>query len=83
MLKKILFRSVMIMMVISLAGGMGACKSKKKLAKITPLKEIAIKYLGLATGKAQITDTVAEAVAVEKAVEETAEEMLQEASQEA
>ena len=33
MWKKILFRSVIMMMVISLAGGMGACKSKKKLAK--------------------------------------------------
>jgi hypothetical protein len=33
MWKKILFRSVIMMMVISLAGGMSSCKSKKKLAK--------------------------------------------------
>jgi hypothetical protein len=43
MLKKILFRSVMIMMVISLAGGMGACKSKKKLAKEKEAAEYAAK----------------------------------------
>lgn len=43
MLKKILFRTVMIMMVISLAGGMGACKSKKKLAKEKEAAEYAAK----------------------------------------
>jgi hypothetical protein len=43
MWKKILFRSVMIMMVISLAGGMGACKSKKKLAKEKEAAEYAAK----------------------------------------
>jgi len=43
MLKKILFRSVIMMMVISLAGGMGACKSKKKLAKQKDAAEYAAK----------------------------------------
>ena len=43
MLKKILFRSFMIMIVISLAGGMGACKSKKKLAKEKEAAEYAAK----------------------------------------
>ncbi len=43
MLKKILFRSVMILVVISLAGGMGACKSKKKLAKEKEAAEYAAK----------------------------------------
>ncbi len=43
MFKKILFRSVIIMMVISLAGGMGACKSKKKLAKEKEAAEYAAK----------------------------------------
>jgi hypothetical protein len=43
MLKKILFRSFMIMMVISLASGMGACKSKKKLAKEKEAAEYAAK----------------------------------------
>lgn len=43
MLKKILFRSVILMMVISLAGGMGACKSKKKLAKEKEAAEYAAK----------------------------------------
>ena len=43
MLKKILFRSVMIMMVISLAGGMSSCKSKKKLAKEKEAAEYAAK----------------------------------------
>jgi len=43
MLKKILFRSVIMMMVISLAGGMGACKSKKKLAKEKEAAEYAAK----------------------------------------
>jgi hypothetical protein len=43
MWKKILFKSVIMMMVISLAGGMGACKSKKKLAKEKEAKEYAAK----------------------------------------
>ena len=43
MLKKILFKSVILMMVISLAGGMGACKSKKKLAKEKEAAEYAAK----------------------------------------
>jgi hypothetical protein len=43
MLKKILFRSVILMMVVSLAGGMGACKSKKKLAKEKEAAEYAAK----------------------------------------
>jgi hypothetical protein len=43
MWKKILFRSVIMMMVISLAGGMGACKSKKKLAKEKEAAEYAAK----------------------------------------
>jgi hypothetical protein len=43
MLKKILFRSVIMLMVISLAGGMGACKSKKKLAKEKEAAEYAAK----------------------------------------
>jgi hypothetical protein len=43
MLKKILFRSVIIMMVLSLAGGMSACKSKKKLAKEKEAAEYAAK----------------------------------------
>lgn len=41
MWKKILFRSVIMMMIISLAGGMGACKSKKKLTK----KKAAAEYV--------------------------------------
>jgi hypothetical protein len=43
MWKKILFKSVIMMMVISLAGGMGACKSKKKLAKEKEAAEYAAK----------------------------------------
>jgi hypothetical protein len=43
MWKKILFRSVIIMMIISLAGGMGSCKSKKKLAKEKEAAEYAAK----------------------------------------
>lgn len=43
MWKKILFRSVIMMMVISLAGGMGSCKSKKKLAKEKEAAEYAAK----------------------------------------
>jgi len=43
MWKKILFRSVILMMIISLAGGMGACKSKKKLAKEKEAAEYAAK----------------------------------------
>ena len=43
MFKKILFRSVIIMMVISLAGGMSSCKSKKKLAKEKEAAEYAAK----------------------------------------
>lgn len=43
MLKKILYRSIILMMVISLAGGMGACKSKKKLAKEKEAAEYAAK----------------------------------------
>jgi hypothetical protein len=43
MLKRILYRSVILMMVISLAGGMGACKSKKKLAKEKEAAEYAAK----------------------------------------
>jgi hypothetical protein len=43
MIKKILFRSVIIMMVLSLAGGMSACKSKKKLAKEKEAAEYAAK----------------------------------------
>jgi hypothetical protein len=43
MWKKILFRSVIMMMVISLAGGMSSCKSKKKLAKEKEAAEYAAK----------------------------------------
>jgi hypothetical protein len=43
MWKKIIFKSVIMMMVISLAGGMGACKSKKKLAKEKEAAEYAAK----------------------------------------
>jgi len=43
MWKKILFRSFILMMVISLAGGMGSCKSKKKLAKEKEAAEYAAK----------------------------------------
>jgi len=43
MWKKILFRSVIMMVVISLAGGMGSCKSKKKLAKEKEAAEYAAK----------------------------------------
>jgi hypothetical protein len=43
MWKKVLFRSVIMMMVILLAGGMGACKSKKKLAKEKEAAEYAAK----------------------------------------
>ena len=43
MWKKILFRSVIMMMVISIAGGMGSCKSKKKLAKEKEAAEYAAK----------------------------------------
>jgi hypothetical protein len=53
MWKKILFRSVIMMMVISLAGGMGACKSKKKLAKEKEAKEYAAK---VNTAKATLLD---------------------------
>jgi len=42
-MKKILFRSVILMMILSLAGGMGACKSKKKLAKDKEATEYAAK----------------------------------------
>lgn len=53
MLKKILFRSVIMMMVISLAGGMSACKSKKKLAKEKEAAEYAAK---VNTAKATLLD---------------------------
>lgn len=43
MWKKILYRSVIMMMVISLAGGMSSCKSKKKLAKEKEAAEYAAK----------------------------------------
>jgi len=43
MWKKILFKSIIMMMVVSLAGGMGACKSKKKLAKEKEAAEYAAK----------------------------------------
>lgn len=43
MWKKILFRSVIMMMVISFAGGMSSCKSKKKLAKEKEAAEYAAK----------------------------------------
>jgi hypothetical protein len=43
MWKKILFRSVIMMMVVSLAGGMSSCKSKKKLAKEKEAAEYAAK----------------------------------------
>jgi hypothetical protein len=33
MWKKVLFRSLIMLLVVSMAGGMGACKSKKKLAR--------------------------------------------------
>jgi hypothetical protein len=53
MWKKILFRSVIMMMVISLAGGMGACKSKKKLAKEKEAAEYAAK---VSTAKTTLLD---------------------------
>lgn len=43
MLKRILFRSVILLMVVSLAGGMSSCKSKKKLAKEKEAAEYAAK----------------------------------------
>lgn len=43
MWKKILFRSIMMVLVVSLAGGMGSCKSKKKLAKEKEAAEYAAK----------------------------------------
>ncbi|HOX78514.1 MAG TPA: hypothetical protein PLW31_10810 [Bacteroidales bacterium] len=43
MLKKILYRTMIVMLVLSLAGGMGACKSKKKLAKEKEAAEYAAK----------------------------------------
>ena len=53
MLKKVLYRSVVLLMVISLAGGMGACKSKKKLAKEKEAAEYAAK---VASAKAALLD---------------------------
>lgn len=53
MWKKVLFKSVIMMMVISLAGGMGACKSKKKLAKEKEAAEYAAK---LNTAKTTLLD---------------------------
>jgi len=53
MWKKILFKSVIMMMVISLAGGMGSCKSKKKLAKEKEAAEYAAK---VSTAKATLLD---------------------------
>jgi hypothetical protein len=53
MWKKILYRTMVMLMVISLAGGMGACKSKKKLAKEKEAAEYAAK---LSTAKATLLD---------------------------
>ncbi len=53
MWKKVLYRSVIMLMVISLAGGMGACKSKKKLAKEKEAAEYAAK---LSTAKSTLMD---------------------------
>lgn len=53
MWKKVLNRSLIMLMVISLAGGMGACKSKKKLAKEKEAAEYAAK---LSTAKATLLD---------------------------
>ena len=53
MWKKVLYRSMIMLMVISLAGGMGACKSKKKLAKEKEAAEYAAK---LETSKSTLLD---------------------------
>ena len=53
MWKKVLYRSVIMLMVISLAGGMGACKSKKKLAKEKAAAEYAAQ---VSTAKATLLD---------------------------
>ena len=53
MWKKVIYRSVIMLMVISLAGGMGACKSKKKLAKEKEAAEYAAK---LETAKSTLLD---------------------------
>jgi hypothetical protein len=53
MWKKVLYRSMIMLMVISLAGGMGACKSKKKLAKE---KEAAEYAANLNTAKSTLMD---------------------------
>lgn len=53
MLKKILYRTMIVMLVLSLAGGMGACKSKKKLAKEKEAAEYAAK---LNTAKTTLLD---------------------------
>ena len=53
MLKKILYRTLIVMLVLSLAGGMGACKSKKKLAKEKEAAEYAAK---LNTAKTTLLD---------------------------
>jgi hypothetical protein len=53
MWKKVIYRSVIMLMVISLAGGMGACKSKKKLAKEKEAAEYAAK---LETAKTTLMD---------------------------
>jgi len=53
MWKKVLYRSMIMLMVLSLAGGMGACKSKKKLAKE---KEAAEYAANLNTAKSTLLD---------------------------
>lgn len=53
MLKKILYRTMIAMLVLSLAGGMGSCKSKKKLAKEKEAAEYAAK---LNTAKTTLLD---------------------------
>jgi hypothetical protein len=69
MLKKILFRTVIMMMVISLAGGMGACKSKKKLAKEKEAKEYAAK---VNTAKTTLHDILNDNTAMSLAEKEAA-----------
>src|SRR5512138_972267 len=69
MWKKILYRSVIMMMVISLAGGMGACKSKKKLAKEKEAAEYAAK---VNTAKTTLLDILNDNTAMSLAEKEAA-----------
>jgi hypothetical protein len=55
MLKKVLFRSLILLLVVSIAGGTGACKSKKKLAREKEAAEYAAR---LDNAKSTLTDII-------------------------